>query len=931
MKSYHNSIIRNKVIYLITIIFLLFTASNTYAIPEIEKYETFSKTKKELITARRDSVVLPQQGSSKEIASYDLLFSSSKSPKSLQVSSTADGFTATPLVLHNSSANNLPFGNHFYHNGWDKRLNSEKYYEMTITGTKYVLDRLDFSLEQINAEPSRYFITTSLDNFQSITTSGRFANGDVTSFSTKSLSKLGVITGDISLRFYLTTTDNQLSGFANHECKPDGSDLFDAGCGLPDLGSDIILYGWKSDENPITEPPVEPEIESKSVLNKNLPTIVLIHGLSNKDDTKDDLWTGFKDHQAGGLILSDLGQNTVNVIQYVWRDAFTSGTTPTQSAYTKARNATSNAGMHLSKALLEELGTTYNEKLHFIGHSLGTIVSTYAIKNYISENSSITNIQFTSLDRPDRVTAILGISDEEEKTLGFNEDFFYLNIFKNKTRNDLNILLDNYYSFSGLGGVGDIASTGDTKTKILNQELTSPNDVDTELNIEEGIQNDHSGVHQWYRWTMNPNNFPTKMKDYCDGFKFDKPFFMARDLSPCETGWKSSINKNNIIGVLSDNDGGTINSFSTVAEMNAYVGSDCELTENVFTCQAKTISGRLAKNSAAKNIIDAPFGTSVINIPVGTTNITFDYQFNDMEDNDYATVLIGNQEIWKILGSSVLNESQYYQSGFLPLNIGSGDHLLTISLNDINNQNAEMKIKNIVFHSNISSSDNITGVSDDGVGDNVDNNIEFLVPNVSGNGLGDGNGDNSQDALQNNVASLQISDSSNFVTLDSTLTTDVLNSSVLTNVNTLEAPSDGPDGLIFPYGLISFTVNEMNPGGVAKLALFYPRNPDIIGFYKKDINGNWADIAQSITFEPNKTKIEIEIEDGGIYDLDGLINGSVTDPSGPVINANPLVPDAESIPTNSFYGLLLLSIMLSFFGIRNRKGNIKKTSIIFRS
>lgn len=908
---------RNKIIPVFSCVLLSFSiAQNVYAISEFEKYSIDSKNKKSFkVMAKAGSVLLPQQGSSIPIVSYDLLNSSSLSPDSLKVSSTAEGFTATPLTLHNSSYTNKPFGNHFYHNGWDTHINADKYYEMTISGTKYVLDKLDFSLEQIDPEPSLWFMSSSVDNFKTRIAHGSFSQGNVTSFSTKSLSKLGVITGDITLRFYLFTKNNQLSGFANHECKPEGSELFDAGCGLPDLGQDITLYGWKSDSNPPVEAPEEPKVEVKSVLDKDLPTIVLIHGLSEKNQDTSKLWTGFQKYQAGGLIFSEFGE-TVNIIKYVWEDAFHAESPPNKKQYEKARNSTQNAGIHLSKLLLEQLGANYNKNLHFIGHSLGTIVSTYAIKSYIKENTTIENIQFTSLDRPDHVTNIGiwdDISDKEEKRLGFHKDFFYLNIFKPNKRASLKILLDNYYTFSGVAGVGDIASTGDTKTKIFNHKLTSPNDVDNELKFPEGIlTNDHSGVQQWYRWTMNANNFPLKKKNYCDGINFDKPTFMASDLSPCLTGWQRSLNKQNTVELLSVNDGKQINTFSTVAKMDNFVGFNCDLLKRVFTCRKKTSK---AKFRVAKIAVEdgVPFGTSTINIPVGTTNITFDYLFNNMEDTDYAVILIDGKEVWKISGSSILSEGKFYPSGFLPLNIDSGDHLLTISLYDLGVENAEMKIQNIEFHSVNSL---VTDV--DGDNDGVDSGIEALVPNANGIGSGDGNGDDVQDVLQNNVASLKDSSGTAFVTIDSTPTTDTLNGSTLSNVNILGAPSDAPDGLSFPYGLISFTVNGMNTGGVAKLALFFPRNPSIIGYYKKDINDNWSDIAKSITHESNKTKIVIEINDGSIYDLDGLANGSVTDPGGPVVNVNlPVV--AQPIPTISFYGLLFLSSLLAAFGVIGRK------------
>lgn len=93
-------------------------------------------------------------------------------------------------------------------------------------------------------------------------------------------------------------------------------------------------------------------------------TIVITHGwLSSLD-----VWAT----QTAGFVLNkhSLGANVPNIIGWDWRAKALTVTPETDEAAIQ--------GEHLGKALILELGTGYGQRIHFIGHSLGTIVNSYA-------------------------------------------------------------------------------------------------------------------------------------------------------------------------------------------------------------------------------------------------------------------------------------------------------------------------------------------------------------------------------------------------------------------------------------------------------------------------------------------------------------------------------------------------------------------------
>ena len=301
---------------------------------------------------------------------------------------------------------------------------------------------------------------------------------------------------------------------------------------------------------------------------ENRNTIIFTHGWQSEDPNgcfsydpykklecfakADNIWTDLdldtnpSTGQAGDLARRNVTEyeavneisSPVNIWQYVWEGAYTkSGMDP--DGYIAARRNVYGAGIKLGKKLLEELGKDYTGRIHFVGHSLGTAVNAYAVEYFI-KNAPNATVQMTMLDHPNRVDRIgTGIklinwklcllspapaaccmtqirknemSPIGEKKWGFDKNFF-ANVVEeiNDPAWTDRLYVDNYFSdgtfddtkFSS-AGVG----TAITGLNVYNHPaLKDPNDIGGKFFPKEEVfsfDNDHSGVHQWYRWTMWP-------------------------------------------------------------------------------------------------------------------------------------------------------------------------------------------------------------------------------------------------------------------------------------------------------------------------------------------------------------------------------------------------------------------------------------------
>lgn len=457
--------------------------------------------------------------------------------------------------------------------------------------------------------------------------------------------------------------------------------------GLPDLGSIV--------RPPEIPAPGEKEINSGGCINiidPSKPTIVLTHGLQKRGITNNDMWTGCRgelDNPAASLIqdyISSVGKaDAVNIVQYVWHEANTASVIPLANEYIVGRKEVYDAGEKLAQLLLESLGNGYNKGIHFIGHSLGTAVNTYAARMFFSRAPNVTTAQFTILDYPNHILKILGMSPDEEDQWGFDPNFFATAL--PVARSGLNLKIDNYYSLTN-EGVGDEVNGPVYNHRASVNGLEDPHNVGGAFFPDEnvlGYDNDHSGVHQWYRWTMNPNGFGT---DYCYRTSPFTPlpnFFLEFDdsLDPCIKGWYWALfNREEFNRAFPRNNGrSTTVSTDTILELDRakFLRFGCDLvTDTRIQCIEAS----------------SPFGVVDVIIPEDAQYVSFDYRFLNIGDGDYAAVLIDDTPIWVLSGLSAVEEGVFSNTGPIPLGALKGNRKLTIALYGVNAPNAEFEVDN---------------------------------------------------------------------------------------------------------------------------------------------------------------------------------------------------------------------------------------------
>ncbi|MCI5157215.1 MAG: hypothetical protein D3906_02050 [Candidatus Electrothrix sp. AUS1_2] len=473
----------------------------------------------------------------------------------------------------------------------------------------------------------------------------------------------------------------------------------------------------------------------------------------------EELWSGgsYNKGQASYLAMKNYGNyysserpNLIterpNIIQYIWEGAFTqTGAVPRADEYIKGRRGVFNAGEKLGKQLLDDLGkdaygmSTYARTIHFVGHSLGTAVNAYAIRYLLDHNLLKNNpnakVQMTILDHPNRVDRIgLFIYSEMtsagEKRWGFDKDFFAsvlpeLNdpVYQNR------LFVDNYFaegttenSKVATAGVG----TAITGLNVYNHNpLHDPNDMGRLFEKEttasfsifgtdfEGFENDHSGVHQWYRWTMWPSR-----EDYLtdDDFVCDSSinnFWYHVDglpdhesLNPCKSGFAFSILKDIPLDFV--NTENESSSTSPAADYDLY-GGDARgcLVENPgynISCPLCTITplcplgclkmkcstgvaNALIEQSeiAAAEITepintDSAYATLDINLSQDVTRLSFEYKLADAARDENVFLLVDGMVVWSMNAHSV-TQGEWVESGKIPVYIEKGEHKLMFAFN----------------------------------------------------------------------------------------------------------------------------------------------------------------------------------------------------------------------------------------------------------
>ena len=97
--------------------------------------------------------------------------------------------------------------------------------------------------------------------------------------------------------------------------------------------------------------------------------------------------------------------------------------------------------------------------------------------------------------------------------------------------------------------------------------------------------------------------------------------------------------------------------------------------------------------------------------------------------------------------------------------------------------------------------------------------------------------------------------------------------------STIAETKDRPGNLI--YGLIQMEIEVDKPGATATVTVSLPvRAPTRYGWYKYGPNRSWYDFSANAAFNATRDQVTITLTDGDIGDDDGVVNGTIVDPSG---------------------------------------------------
>lgn len=266
------------------------------------------------------------------------------------------------------------------------------------------------------------------------------------------------------------TTDYglDLAGWELYEAKSvsaDGKVIVGRGRGPTGLGSWIASLRSGGD---IEVPKPQPTLPSipPSAPTAGVPdltpgssdtVVVIVHGFQHAGDTPDWIYK-----MRDEIVEQYPG---TQVVTWLWHDAFGS-----LADFDVAYAQTAQQGVELA-AYLQSISA---EKVHLIGHSLGTRVNAYAALELEERGISVEHV--TVLDRP---FGVVPIQDAKERAI------------LTYTLKDVDFV-DNYYG-GDHNPLGGFPAVGGPLAGVVNVEL---------------LDRDHSGVHQFYNGTIGSSTSP---------------------------------------------------------------------------------------------------------------------------------------------------------------------------------------------------------------------------------------------------------------------------------------------------------------------------------------------------------------------------------------------------------------------------------------
>jgi len=187
----------------------------------------------------------------------------------------------------------------------------------------------------------------------------------------------------------------------------------------------------------------------------------------------------------------------------------------------------------------------------------------------------------------------------------------------------------------------------------------------------------------------------------------------------------------------------------------------------------------------------------------------------------------------------------------------------------------------------------ITDTNNDGT-DDSNNDLDSISPLIElwAANNGDGNNDGILDAIQNEVSSIPNIENTRYNTLSIKNPSDSCNQIQFFASKSESDLSQQDPRYLYDFGLWDFEILCDAPWSTADIQIYLDKTYDTSSWeYRKydEVTQSYSDISNIVSYTTQTvwvnpvTVINYSITDWGIYDEDGLINGTIIDPSGPSI------------------------------------------------
>ncbi|MCW5263606.1 hypothetical protein D5045_26840 [Verminephrobacter eiseniae] len=187
--------------------------------------------------------------------------------------------------------------------------------------------------------------------------------------------------------------------------------------------------------------------------------------------------------------------------------------------------------------------------------------------------------------------------------------------------------------------------------------------------------------------------------------------------------------------------------------------------------------------------------------------------------------------------------------------------------------------------------------------DQEDQATGLLRPDGSAGLSGDGNGDGVKDSQQAAVSS----------TRDQTLVAGSQDGKLIPGSNARitelvrsDAPANLPKGMEMPIGLTSFKVSLAEGRSTESFSLYVDPATGATGYWVKNSTGTWVNLASEpyggkVSSEGGRTRLDFQIQDGGEYDADGQVNGSISTPGAVAKMPLSIVGQSAQVESHGFW------------------------------